>query len=309
MRNFILKTIYIILPILVVTVLMETLLRKIPNDYILKREYLDLHASEIETLILGSSHTYRGLDPAYFTSNTFNAGYSSQSLIYDFEIFKKYQSKFDKLNTVVLPISYFSLFGKLENGSEKWRVKNYVIYYDITVSKSLSNSFEIFGSPVKTNIDRIISYYVSKKIITSSSELGWGKRIDSSESKDLIMSGKTAADRHTKEVNSVNSKTVFDENIQAVNAILKWCKENDVKVVLLTTPTFETYYRNLSSEQLNLTIQTATSLSEKYDNCIYLNLLTDRAFDADDFYDADHLQHSGAKKLSILINDEINKLE
>ena len=91
MKRFVIKTIYISLPILVVAILMEILLRNTPNDYLFKKQYLDKHSSEIETLILGSSHSFYGFNPEYFSSNTFNASHISQSLNYDFEILKKYQ--------------------------------------------------------------------------------------------------------------------------------------------------------------------------------------------------------------------------
>ena len=83
------KTIYISLPILVVAILMEILLRNMPNDYLFKKKYLDEHSSEIQTLILGSSHSFYGIDPAYFNSKTFNASHVSQTLNYDLEIFQK----------------------------------------------------------------------------------------------------------------------------------------------------------------------------------------------------------------------------
>ncbi len=68
MKRFVIKTIYISLPILVVAILMEILLRNTPNDYLFKKQYLDKHSSEIETLILGSSHSFYGFNPEYFVS-------------------------------------------------------------------------------------------------------------------------------------------------------------------------------------------------------------------------------------------------
>jgi hypothetical protein len=38
----------------------------------------------------------------------------------------------------------------------------------------------------------------------------------------------------------------------------------------------------------------------------YLNLLTDKAFDEKDFYDADHLNEIGAKKFTLKIDSLIN---
>lgn len=306
MKRFVIKTIYISLPILLVGILMEILLRNTPNDYLFKKQYLDNHSSEIETLILGSSHSFYGFNPEYFSSNTFNASHISQSLNYDFEILKKYQDKFQNLKTIVLPISYFTLFGKLEAGSESWRVKNYVIYYGMNSSKSLIVYSEVLSNRINVNFKRMVSYYLLSNSTISCSNLGWGTNYNSKNAKDLIESGKTAAKRHTRDdINSYKYQEIFNDNKLILNSIIQWCKKNNINVLLLTPPAFETYRQNLNSEQLNTTINTTSEICSKYDNCIYLNLLSDTNFVSRDFYDADHLSEIGAKKLSELINEKI----
>lgn len=308
MKRFVIKTIYISLPILLVGILMEILLRNTPNDYLFKKQYLDNHSSEIETLILGSSHSFYGFNPEYFSSNTFNASHISQSLNYDFEILKKYQDKFQNLKTIVLPISYFTLFGKLEAGSESWRVKNYVIYYGMNSSKSLIDYSEVLSNRINVNFKRMVSYYLLSNSTISCSNLGWGTNYNSKNAKDLIESGKTAAKRHTRDdINSYKYQEIFNDNKLILNSIIQWCKKNNINVLLLTPPAFETYRQNLNSEQLNTTINTTSEICSKYDNCIYENLLSDTNFVALDFFDADHLSEIGAKKLSELINEKISK--
>lgn len=308
MKRFVIKTIYISLPILVVAILMEILLRNTPNDYLFKKQYLDKHSSEIETLILGSSHSFYGFNPEYFSSNTFNASHISQSLNYDFEILKKYQDQFKNLKTIILPISYFTLFGKLEAGSESWRVKNYIIYYDLNTSKSLINYSEVLSNRINVNIKRIASYYVLGNSTISCTDLGWGTRYNSKNARDLAETGKTAAKRHTRDdINSDKYQEIFNDNILILNSIIEWCNKNNVNVLLLTPPAFETYRQNLNQEQLKITINTTSEICSRHENCIYENLLSDTNFVAVDFFDADHLSEIGAKKLSELINEKISE--
>lgn len=308
MKRFVIKTIYISLPILVVAILMEILLRNTPNDYLFKKQYLDKHSSEIETLILGSSHSFYGFNPEYFSSNTFNASHISQSLNYDFEILKKYQDQFKNLKTIILPISYFTLFGKLEAGSESWRVKNYIIYYDLNSSKSLIDYSEVLSNRINVNIKRIASYYLLGNSTISCSDLGWGTSYNSKNARDLAETGKTAAKRHTRDdINSDKYQEIFNDNILILNSIIQWCKKNNVSVLLLTPPAFETYRQNLNKEQLKIAINTTSDICSKYENCIYENLLNDTNFVAVDFFDADHLSEIGAKKLSELINEKISE--
>jgi hypothetical protein len=105
------------LPIVLVAFICEVAFRAIPNDYKLKRHYLDKNALQIETLILGSSHALYGINPEYFTTKTFNGSNISQSINYDYQIIKKYEKDLKNLKTLILPLSYFTLFRKLEDGT------------------------------------------------------------------------------------------------------------------------------------------------------------------------------------------------
>ena len=73
----------------------------------------------------------------------------------------------------------------------------------------------------------------------------------------------------------------------------------------MTPPAFKTYLKELNKRQLDLTIETAQGLASDYKNCVYLNLIKDTSFEAKDFYDADHLNEIGAKKLSLIVNNLI----
>ena len=310
MRKFLTKIIFISLPLIIAAVLMEVLLRNIPNDYLLKKEYLDKHSSEIETLILGSSHTFYGLNPVYFSKNTFNESHISQTLDYDFKLLQKYESGFDNLKTIVLPISYFSLFEKLESTTESWRVKNYIIYYEINKPNDLIHHTEILSNRLDINLKRLKAYYISDRTMITCNELGWGKDYNSQYAMDLAESGKTSAIRNTsKDLYSDQQQTILKENKRILKDIIEWSRQRKITLILLTTPVFETYSRDLDKTQLYITIETATNLDLENDNCIYLNWLNDTSFYGEDFYDADHLSEIGAEKLSHSIDDVINDLE
>ncbi|MDB4710838.1 hypothetical protein OAF16_03815 [Flavobacteriales bacterium] len=285
---------------------MELLLRNIPNDYEFKKEYLDKNASEIETMILGSSHSFYGFNPVYFTTKTFNASHISQSLNYDFEIIKKYQSGLKQLKTIVLPISYFTLFGKLEAGSESWRFKNYIIYYGLGTSNSYADYSEVISNKLYVNQKRLVSYYIKGNSAISTTSLGWGTNYKSKNARDLIETGNTAALRHSKDINDIKYENILRDNEQTLNSIIAWCKNRNIRIVLLTPPAFKSYRQNLNKTQLNVTIEIAKKIDLDNNNCIYLNLLNDTSFVAKDFYDADHLSEIGAEKLSKLINEKIN---
>lgn len=297
MKIFIKKVVIFLILITSIAVISEFSLRRIPNDYSYKREYLDLQSDDIEILIFGSSHAFFGIDPSYFSNRCFNASHVSQSLDYDLEILKKYENRLGQLKTIILPISYFSLFEKLKTQNDSWRIKNYNIYYGMNYSYSLADNMEIFSSKSLTNGKRIFSFYINGNSNITCSEFGWCTLYRSEESKDLNETGKIAAKRHTfEDSNNLN------DNISILRSIIELCNRHNVNVILYTPPAFESYRSYLNNEQLNITLDISNEMSNTFDNCTYINLLENKQFVEQDFYDGDHLNEIGAKKLSLLLN-------
>lgn len=297
MKIFIKKIAIFLILITSIAVISEFLLRRIPNDYSYKRAYLDVQSGDVEILIFGSSHAFFGIDPSYFSDRCFNASHVSQSLDYDLEILKKYENRLGQLKTIILPISYFSLFEKLKTQNDSWRIKNYNIYYGLNSSYSLADNMEIFSSESLTNCKRIFSFYINGNSKITCSEFGWCTLYKSEESKDLNETGKVTAKRHTfEDYNNLN------DNISILRSIIKLCNRHNVNVILYTPPAFKSYCSYLDNEQLNITIDISNEISNTFDNCTYINLLESNQFVEQDFYDGDHLNEIGAKKLSLLLN-------
>ena len=309
MKRFILKTLFLILPIFIAAIVIEFSLRQIPNDYVHKKKYLDKHSQNIQTLILGNSHTFYGLNPVYFSNNTFNASHPSQTLDFDWALFNKYQNDLNSLKTIVLPISYFSLFDKLENTIEDWRVKNYAIYYGIKTG-SLSDNFELLNHPMKHNLHRLYSYYINSKHDLVVSELGWGTIYKSEEAMDLQETGKISSERHTLDGIFSDKRTkILEEHLKTLNLFSEFCNQRNIKLIILTTPAYYTYRQNLNAEQYNKTAETINKFVNQHSNCYYLNWMDDTDFVANDFFDADHMNEIGAEKLSSKISNYIDWLE
>lgn len=294
-------------PIIALAIVLEILLRGIPNDYRLKRAYLDANASAIETLILGSSHSFYGLDPAYFSSNTFNASHISQSLSYDYAILNRYKDELVNLKTLVIPISYFTLFETLESSSEAWRNKNYAIYYDISLVPSAWEHSEVLRNRLDVSIERLNKYYIEKQPSLTATNLGWGMNYDSNSEIDLEISGRNTAKKHTVVLDDEEVLKIIQQNKKTLEAIQAWCVAQDITLLLFTPPAHPSYTKNLSPEQLHISTKYLEAICNESSNCQYKPLLDSEVFITEDFYDPDHLSHSGAKKLSRLINESLVK--
>jgi hypothetical protein len=301
-----LKLLFIFLfPIIIGIISFEFLLRKIPNDYAYKKQYLDKNSEEIEILYLGNSHIYYGINPELSKNKSFNCSHISQSLIYDLKLLRKYEGKLKNLKTVVIPIDYFSMYSSLESGIEKWRVKNYAIYYEIK-DYQFSSNFEILNGKLYDNLLRL-TYYINKKKNSSitSNKLGFGITYNSSKGKNLEKSGISASKRHTKEL---EKNPNFLKNKKAINEVIKLSKEHNFSIIFVTCPAYKTYTERLNNEQLNNTINFIKGVVSKNKNTHYYNFLNDSRFISKDFYDADHLNEIGAEKFTHIMDSLAQKL-
>lgn len=229
MSQFVRKVILFALPILFFVFFVEYIARQIPNNYSYKNEYLSKNAENVELLILGSSHSFYGINPDYFTLNAFNASHVSQSLNYDYFIFEKFKNNFSNMKVLVLPISYFTLFSQLEDGIEDWRVKNYSIYYECGYHSSLKYKTEILNTkPIKIG-KQVVKYLWSNgktKNITVS-KLGFGFNYSNQKQSDLLTTGISAAKRHAKK-----KFNRLDGNLKLINKLITESSKMDIKVFL-----------------------------------------------------------------------------
>lgn len=303
MKRFIKRVIFFIFPIVLLGFSSDILLKSIPNDYAYKKRYLDKNAKNIEVLLLGNSHVYYGIDPTYIKKPAFNAAHISQSLNYDLEILKKYNKSLVNRKYIVIPVDYFSLYSTLETGAEKWRVKNYSIYYDINPGHDLLNDSEIINMKLSVNLSRLKNHYLAKKSEITCSESGWGLTYASKDSKNLEETGRVASARHTI---TIDDSLIYRKNIEVINQIIEISRTKNVSVIFISCPAYKTYTSRLNQSQLRNTVNTIDEFVRKNTDTKYFNLLNDQSFVAEDFFDADHLNEIGAKKLSLKIDRLLN---
>jgi hypothetical protein len=307
MKKFLIKVFCFMLPLLVTAIVLEFYLRSIPNNYRYKSDYLDEHSNRVETLILGSSHTFYGINPQFMQKNTFNVAFSSQSLEIDFEILKKYQNKFDNLKVVILPISYFTLGYDLSISVESWRYRNYVLYFHLDIAKNLLDYSEVFSKINSKWGNRLLFDILSSSSTNSISQKNFfefGYCANGKNSSDLQKTGKTAAERHT----CYSQHEFYVKNTAILNSIYDFCNQRNIKLVLITTPTYYTYRENLDKIQLDKMNETINNFIEIHKEVVYLNYFECADFIAKDFYDADHLNEFGAEKFTKKLAKDINSI-
>lgn len=303
MKKFTKSFVFFMAPIFIIGIFSEKMLRRIPNDYSYKKKYLDENSKNINILFLGNSHVFLGINPLYIKGKSFNAAHVAQSLDFDLKILEKYKNRWDNLQFLIVRIDYTSLYSNLET-AEKWRLKNYSLYYDIKTNNNGIENSEVFQNRMSFNINRLYQFYVKDKSSISCTKLGWGTSYNSKFNHDLFKTGKTAAKSHRAKNNNL-----FNYNIGVLKQIIQFAKSNKTRIIFVTSPVYKSYVENLDKNQLNNSINVAFKFSRIFPNVTYINFMTDKTFNKEDFFDADHLNEIGAKKWSLKIDSLINALK
>jgi len=293
MKRFVTSFIVFILPFLVLGIVAELLLQKIPNDYRYKSQYLDKHAKDLQVLVVGSSHAAYGIDPAYFHLRGFNACYGSQTYDLDMAILKKYDAHLDNLKYIIVPVDYPSLYSRLQDGIEGWRIKNYEIYYGLNPNNNFLPTYEMLTTKTALNLYRIYIYYVGHVANLTCSPLGWGTDYNATDHTEMIISGRAAAKRHT-----VTDTKYLSSSTQLLKDMVALAAAHHARVIFVTMPAYNSYTKYLDPRQLNEMVNTVNSIVANAPNALYCNMLIDSSFTIDDFHDADHMNRTGAEKMS-----------
>lgn len=300
MKRFLLVLIIFLIPLFVVLVCLEGIARNVPNEYKYKAEWMEQHADSVETLIFGSSHAFYGIDPKVIGKNTFSMAFTAQIPLQDQFLFHKYINDYKNLKRVILVISYFSLFddGKGERG-ENWRNVNYKVYFDAPMFANFSkNSFFIFHP--KPLEEKFLKFLHGNKSLAVDKN-GFGYPIFKKKQTHIL--DKTSAQVWVN-LHTVKNWQGLDENVKYVEKMITDCKKLNVDFIIVTTPTWHTYYERLNQEQLDKMHEVIHNLQKQY-SIKYIDMMKDPRFNEKDFTDCNHMSCVGAQKLSAILKDSI----
>lgn len=297
MKQFLCKTILLSSTVVILLLIGEYAVRQVPNPYKYKHQWMLENAENVQTLILGSSHTYFGINPEKFSKKTFSLANTSQNYEYDYYLLNQYIEQCTKLESIIIPVSYFSLFSsRFEDREEWWYAINYKIYMDCNIHSDFSRyNFELAHPSVYRG--KMISIF-SPSTTLGFTDYGMGTTYSIDKKLNTWEDSEAAISRHT-----AKNLSLMDKNLDWLHKIIEVCKEKEITLTLITTPTWHTYYNNINKIQLSKTFEIIDSIQKEHPFVKYYNFLSDNRFVADDFYDCDHLSNIGADKFSKILNE------
>jgi hypothetical protein len=301
-KIFVLKAFVFLLPLGLAALFVEIQLGKIPNSYSKKRQDLTEQASDIEILVAGNSQSMYGINPQYLSAKSYNLANSSQSLYYDKRLILAHLDKMPRLRTVVLPISYFSLYFQLGESKEAWRDFYYDRFWDIAADylplfESKRYSYTMLYTPKET------VRYIAQGFKVDFTE---GFRKDGFFESDSLGNGHLRTEQaglsRIQEHHALINEKRFAEIQADLEDFVKTLKAKNIAVIFVLMPVWKTYAAHSRLDICQRNEQTLADLSYRY-GCQFFNSWADSRFEEQDFRDCDHLNKSGSEKFTKILND------
>jgi len=306
MRKFVIKTFQIAIPLLTTLVILEVLTLNLPDDsYRVVKNYIENNQDSIEMIILGSSHNTSGVNPNFINIKSANLANGSQPLEYDNFFVEKYAKELPNLKYIILEYSYHSLWNN-PTSTMSWRGYYYHKYFNcnLNVKKYSIKKISDFLIQPDRNFERLYDYYFLKGVaMTENNDTkGWelmDGNFDGRNYEEVLESGEKKYRNYWKDFYKEEN---MDLNIKYLTNIFSICKENQLKLIVVTPPVFESYSKYISHNKYELMQRVIKDFKNKY-QFEYYNYFYDDSFKLEDFYNHNHLNSSGSTKYSLLLNE------
>ena len=290
-----------------VLILLEVILWVLPNEYTYKRNYLTRNCSEIKTLVLGNSHLANGIDPFVLGDSVFNAAISGRIPYYDAVVAEQNIPRLKKLENVIWTIGYnFHYldyqFNVLKSINDKEKHKYYMHMYEkymlipngFTVPYLYWSSLLYEGNIITSIKESMSTKYIENKGLTKL---------------DIEMRSIDWKQQQLPPVvdyeNNYTTK-VLKKNLNIYKRIAKVCKDNHIRLIVLTTPCYKTYLEETTERGVSELYNCIDTMRTVYPSVEYYNFIKDLRFNENDFINSSHLNSDGVEKFSKIVKDTLN---
>jgi hypothetical protein len=292
--RFFARALLVLAPALVLALLLEARLSRVPNMYSSKRDNLRLRASRVELVIVGSSHALMGVRPDLLGVEAFNLAFPSNDLRADTDLAETAAARCPELRTVLFEVSDFSFEYALRPAPEGWRRFFLHRYFGLPYEEPLDaldpssfSTIALYGKGaslafVRTGFrptDRTdpFGFYEADRV-------------------DPAADAPSALARH----DAISDPSRIEGNVSRLVTTLRALAARKVRAILVTTPLHHAYREGIPRAR-TARMAAAVRRVEEEASVDYWDFSADPRFGESDFADADHLDREGADRLSGLL--------
>lgn len=307
MKQFLIKSFWFLLPLLLIFTAIEIYIRNSQNAFITKAKYFHQNKDKIEVLVLGSSHSQNGINPKYFKNKTANLSYGSQDIQIDSALFFHYVKQMSRLKKVVFEIDYHRM--DIQNEPSFYRFPWYYLYYGIEIQPvKLIHKISLYSSNTNffnTLIREHFNCNFQPQVIN---EFGF---VEANYTDDFLKLNydknkiEFSADDRLNSRHKELSVKKFNQNAARIRSIINYCKTHNIELYFFSSPLYKTYIeRKIPSKDQKVKNYIHQLIYNEKIN--YYNFETSTKFKLDEFINDDHLNTKGAEKYSRLVDSIIN---
>ena len=257
---------------------------------------------------VGSSHGAYDFDYSDIEERgyaCFNFANTSQTFDYDYAILKEYIQYMDSSRgTLFVPVSYFSFNNEVVNSQEAQAMS--VRYYHFLSPQNIPNydpyvDLVTHRVPILTAGEDIIKLFPKLETALTVQAIGDGV--------DEETFNQWARERYSRHFDN-KDEYFMPERIDELYEIIAYCREWNIRPVLITTPFSKPYLDLISQEFLQEFQATVTQIANDTD-VNYYDYSHDERFYANLVYfsDPDHLTEEGAVYFTDILWDEVDELQ
>lgn len=272
----------------------------------------------VESIVVGSSYALFGVEESIINSPFVNLALASQDLYYGTLIGQHVINNNNNIKNVFIGTGYYYFYNDLSltQGGELMRIADvyYPIFSDLHNCKELPLSQKtILYEEEMFDVERIVDSFCSafyeerngryfiagrdrfelRMVLRGAWNQKWFELEDNLQEEAAF----ERANSHNKAIKYVDS---YKENVEILNSFVKFCNERKVNVYLLSFPSTK-YYKKYLLKDYKESYLSAIKLIDGKLKFIDFNDLD--IFNNTDFVDMDHLDRSGAIKISQYINN------
>lgn len=278
----------------------ECFVRRLPNIYKYKNDWMEQHAEEVETLIVGNSFAMNGIIPDSIGCNSFNLALGGEPLRYDHFLLFKWANRYKNLKMVIHSVDYGSFYqGSSDFVVDDIQETTYKLYMGCPEHSDFS-SYSLESRHSKVFFEKIIRD-LTDKYDYSEAYRGWQCGVEFSA--ELA----PTYDRENKKyarIQTVPSYEQAEKNIKLLEEEISFCLRHNVRFVLVSPPHWKSWNSMLSRRQITKNLELVKSLQKNY-SFVYFDYREDKRFVESDFSDRMHLTKSGAEKFSKILASDI----
>jgi hypothetical protein len=264
----------------------------------------------IQIANFGSSHGNLGFYWPEDSYTAFNFGLDGQGHDFDYALLKQYSDHFDNGAVAIFLIEFFDM-----NISQTNTPSILPRYYRILNTKNMPvipklkfvDDIRYHTLPILSAGDNILALLYDFNPEATFLEF-WKYQMQSEEK--ILFAANTWRDAM---LNSSKEYAGYLPNKEIFYTIIEYCLSHNIQPVLVTTPIASASNKTVNetdSDFFDIFYQFSSELCEKYPSVPYLDYSNDTRIVGDYslFYDADHLNYSGAKKFTPIVIADIEKL-